>query len=419
MPKVISEKKIINFLDKVKLTQSYDWIKVDRKRDVRLMYGFLNFNEHLKKIEEKSKNKSHTTLTPLNVCAKMVNKLYVENKFKPDSKVLVICNPEFVQIVRTLYKYLGYDTNNIYYIDYNEERVKMMEKFCNSKYFYLKDLNLNQFNMKFDVILMNPPYGNLHLQFVEKSVALLTETGVSSVIHPAGNWLHNQFPEKAELTKKKFNKHVKSVEIVGENPFVGIELGYCLSYTTLVKDNKKSISVFDRTCDYNYTVSDLFDINKFGPIGNSIVQKVIKNKKDDLKNNLVSKSNKKYFIHFPVYINGFSGYKTAYSFNAFLFYVHGGIINVKNCIRTEVGDGCLSFDTLEEAENCRDYLKTYFARFCLSICKSDLNIEAYFKLVPYMDFSRKWTDKDLFEYFDLTAEEQEHIYKHIPKYYEE
>jgi hypothetical protein len=38
-------------------------------------------------------------------------------------------------------------------------------------------------------------------------------------------------------------------------------------------------------------------------------------------------------------------------------------------------------------------------------------------LIPWLDFSREWTDEDLIKEFELTKEEVDFINKHIPKYY--
>jgi len=48
---------------------------------------------------------------------------------------------------------------------------------------------------------------------------------------------------------------------------------------------------------------------------------------------------------------------------------------------------------------------TKFARFCLSFYKNSANILSDLKAVPYLDFSKEWNDKDIFEYFELNNDE--------------
>ena len=77
-----------------------------------------------------------------------------------------------------------------------------------------------------------------------------------------------------------------------------------------------------------------------------------------------------------------------------------------------------SFKNEIDANNFLKYLKTYFCRFCLSICKnsSDLN-KIDFSMIPKMDFSKEWTDEKLYKHFNITEEEIIFIENNIPKYY--
>lgn len=66
--------------------------------------------------------------------------------------------------------------------------------------------------------------------------------------------------------------------------------------------------------------------------------------------------------------------------------------------------GC--FDSKEEAENYRQYLATKFARFLLLQCLSSINITRdRFRFVPMQDFSKKWTDEELYSKYNLTQDE--------------
>lgn len=65
------------------------------------------------------------------------------------------------------------------------------------------------------------------------------------------------------------------------------------------------------------------------------------------------------------------------------------------------------FDNEEQAQNLATYAKTKFFRFAVSFRKvSQDNPKDRFKYVPKLDFSRKWTDKVLYKRYDITAEEQ-------------
>ena len=64
------------------------------------------------------------------------------------------------------------------------------------------------------------------------------------------------------------------------------------------------------------------------------------------------------------------------------------------------------FDTRSEAENLRDYLTCKFTRYMLRTTYSGVNVsQSNFIFVPVMDFTKHWTDEDLYKYFDLSEDE--------------
>ena len=68
------------------------------------------------------------------------------------------------------------------------------------------------------------------------------------------------------------------------------------------------------------------------------------------------------------------------------------------------------FDTRDETENYAKYLATKFARFLLLQRKSTQHVRPdKLRFVPILDFTREWTDPNLYEYFKLTADEIAYI----------
>ena len=60
----------------------------------------------------------------------------------------------------------------------------------------------------------------------------------------------------------------------------------------------------------------------------------------------------------------------------------------------------------EEAENVVSYMKTQFFRFLLSSVLLTQNIaKDKFCFIPVQDFTRSWTDNDLYEKYNLSEEE--------------
>ncbi|MBO4812271.1 MAG: Eco57I restriction-modification methylase domain-containing protein [Prevotella sp.] len=75
-------------------------------------------------------------------------------------------------------------------------------------------------------------------------------------------------------------------------------------------------------------------------------------------------------------------------------------------INTETYIDTAVFDTLNEATNYRNYLCTKFARYLLRQAITSVNVtRECFAFVPMQDFSRPWTDAELYAKYELTDEE--------------
>jgi len=69
-----------------------------------------------------------------------------------------------------------------------------------------------------------------------------------------------------------------------------------------------------------------------------------------------------------------------------------------------------AYDTETEARNCFSYVVTRFFRFLLAVRSSaqDLARSAY-SFVPIQDFSKPWTDEELYAKYGLTDDEIAYI----------
>lgn len=66
--------------------------------------------------------------------------------------------------------------------------------------------------------------------------------------------------------------------------------------------------------------------------------------------------------------------------------------------------------TREQAENVYSYLRTRFVRFLILQTLAGMNLSiSNFRFVPWLDFSQRWTDEMLYERYGLTEEEQAFI----------
>ena len=82
------------------------------------------------------------------------------------------------------------------------------------------------------------------------------------------------------------------------------------------------------------------------------------------------------------------------------------ILGEPNEICTETFLQIGPFDSKTVALNCLEYIKTKFFRALLFYNRHSLNISKdSFSLIPMQDFSKPWTDEELYIKYKLTKEE--------------
>ena len=68
----------------------------------------------------------------------------------------------------------------------------------------------------------------------------------------------------------------------------------------------------------------------------------------------------------------------------------------------------------EEAQNLLDYMHTSFFRFMMILAKNGHNLtKDVYRYVPALDLSKKWTDEELFERYNISPKEQDFIHSLI------
>ena len=71
--------------------------------------------------------------------------------------------------------------------------------------------------------------------------------------------------------------------------------------------------------------------------------------------------------------------------------------------------GVLYFSKLYKKENIKKYLLSNIVKFLNIFYREGRYAYNVFRNIPSIDLSRKWTDQELYEYFDLTQEEINYI----------
>ena len=110
--------------------------------------------------------------------------------------------------------------------------------------------------------------------------------------------------------------------------------------------------------------------------------------------------------------NAISKYKifftTTYSTNA--VEAPAAILAEKDEICTETFLLIGPFDNQSQRDNCANYMKSTLFRFLLYFAHGTMQVnKEVFNLIPLVDFSKQWTDKELYKKYSITEDEQKFI----------
>jgi hypothetical protein len=220
---------------------------------------------------------------------------------------------------------------------------------------------------------------------------------------------------------------LKSVKFFNGNPVFGIRIALpiVIDYYKKKYESKVEVDYFGERYK-----SDIWNITKYGTKWKPIVKlfqekmvQVCNNGNNLWENRTLIPTKGKFHVQFPA----IRGHGTHNNINKMLnddFYTliikdsekNKGIRNSKNI--GNVKFLVYEFNTELEQNNFIEYCKTYFVRFCLSLYKYNKNLHrGELKLIPWLDFTQKWTDKKLFEYFNIDKKTQDYIYNYLPDYY--
>ena len=251
---------------------------------------------------------------------------------------------------------------------------------------------------------MNPPYkGNLHLKILEKALIFKKDNGTLINLSPV-RWLRDPLAEyKKGSDWKTFKDIVKKIESV--------------DVVSAAEAHK------------------LFGISAFGDLG---IYHITDNSGDILPKPFISQG-----LFDKVNLPTYQGkYKSLYDMRSpegkpdytrpfiKMSFAHGrvgaddwyDIITPQKELamskeQNKGGSGTFTFnfDTEEERDNFFAYCQTKFVKACNGNVRTNIRWPGY--AIPFMPtYTHPWTDEDLYEYFNLTEDEQAVIKSTLEKY---
>ena len=347
--------------------------------------------------------------------------------------------------IKKIINILGLSEQNI--LDINDKKenynIKDFTSVSNDKI-----LKFNN-NMKFDVILANPPFDNgLHEKFEVKFFDLCK--GQICWVSPA-SWLLGKQQNK-NITSQ-IDKYNCNIETINGNDYFDAVIGGIMGivYVNMIT-NKNNQITFDgklySSCGDITSYSNDSLLMEF----KSIVEPLYK--QNNLHKNIKRINNSLTFTDRPIEnkpdpnqwcmrIQSMRGHKGTWDFYTLISNQEKELnklqgqykkLSTQFIIQTNKGKGAIkkpymeyyfAFNTKTELNNFINYIKTDFVRCCLYLYKNSMHLDrGELKYIPYFDFSNPTFNKlpsdiddYLFKTFKISDEIRKHIEEILPDYY--
>lgn len=366
--------------------------------------------------------------TPYKLCEEIIEQIRISRNDLTNKKILVVDTIEFIPVLLAF----GLNKCNITYIAPYEFKGKIASTLgCKVIEESLLDWK-NIDNMKFDVVIGNPPYQNnrdklFYQKFVNKSFEL--SCNVVAMIAPAG-WT-SIADLKSDFTKKITNGLIL-YKYLG-NYFSNVQL-MTVYFISEIIPKTAEVQLYSLEDNIVIPRKDIIYFPTKTTLGISIIKKI----KNSGNSGLISKSGKitrrEAIIvdnsdYRCIFTAGRKGADFDWKFVDSLKGVHGigdhkVIVTHQTSIENlgevkyaspnyGVGMGCHAFKVHDKtsAENLIYYLETKFIKIIVKTLKGSVasNSHSLFSNIPLLDFNKRWTDTDLYKYFNLTNEEINYI----------
>ena len=278
--------------------------------------------------------------------------------------------------------------------------------------------------MKFDCIIMNPPYKrNLHLKILAEAIKHLKDDNSVCVNLSPVRWLQDplaKYKKKSDYYKYENSicKHLSNIDVIFKleaqkyfpSTVMGADLGVyvCNSkggfdYTSLV--DKLLLKIFEKQ-----TSHIVFDVNQNDGI--RVRFPIICNNGGSGTGRKVGMANFGKMIWFE---NGKRDGKWWYD-----WYMHNQYTKT-----TETIPYSAKFNSKNEADNFCKQFNTTFCKVYTHLMKSDVNVtpeivlwlgDAINPRTKLKGYKSEWTDDDLYKFFNITPDEQKIIEETMAKY---
>ena len=302
---------------------------------------------------------------------------------------------------------------------------------------------------KFDYIIQNPPYNkNLHIQFFNKGLDILSDTGKMTIIEPA-TWLMNLRQNSPNVNKlfsplkERVKGRIEKIVIENLNGEFGTQNTTPFSITTI--NNLVNSDIFEQHLFGKKQFNKIEVCHHVNEIINDIFKKIINYEHIDRHVTSKSITNSYYIPYQSILTSPYWDYLTRYNYsdkrrfkNISLGSYHMSYISptmsftdfdrifenipkkfarggsTTNRVRTNSPCECV-YGSYEEMTNYRHYVLNNTLPLFINICMTINQNNNSLKYVPWL-VDKQYTDQEIYEMFHFTEQEINLIEKTIRKY---
>lgn len=319
----------------------------------------------------KNETNPNPIYTSVDLCEQILSKIDLQDKI-----IMVMYNPEFVWVLKKKYN-ICMDNVVLWTREYEGFNNKFAEEIgC----IYLWGYLWGEVNVKFDVVLANPPYDNtLHLDFLDFATDISNEV---VFLHPAGYLLAESSKNRSyKKILDKIDGHVSSVKLNDPKSwFPNIALnGQQLAIVNIdMSKTFNEVEVSYLQLDKIIKLKSLRDINTFGnnPVYDSFKSKVLNACESLSLKDVFERNTKK---QFSIEIGDLSNYCFFGELKG-----KGGGGGLRKVEENKSFNG-VSFYNRELAEAAFSYLKNPIAILALHIAKKNFHVHPSMHTTPWFN----------------------------------